>query len=269
LKRSTKRRNNPENPFKSFKTREEIREIHGGLFKKFIEIRSYKYKEGPKGNFEIFLRYELNISRYNDLIKLLEKRNAFQKEWDSIPYSKNKKRLNVSDIKKRGLPKGAIAYYPSRKKPHKFNTIEKFNSERLRFHQLLDKEFKFSKLSHVHNPDDPKDKYGYPFFDLRYVLRQEDLKKWAKVIRLELEYRIGFNLPKKGQPPKKSTYPQEVFMAYEKHFDYAMNNQKMPEVGGIKPHHWAAKKTMEEFPNLEIRASTLTKLVIKWRKKKT
>jgi hypothetical protein len=255
------------NPFESFKTTEETHEIHGGLFKEIKLVMSFKYKDGPSGDFKDFLRYELNIPRYKDLIKILLKRNVFQKEWMNVPYSKNTKRLTDDDIEKRGLPKNTIAYYSSNKKKHKFDTYEKFIAEKRRYRELLNKEFEFSKLSHVHNPNDPKDNYGYPFFDMRYVLRQEDLKKWAKVIRLELEYRIRFKIPQQGQRAKKSTYPHEVFMAYEKHFENAKKNNKSAEIGGMQPHHWATQKTMEEFPNLKIHANTLIKLVTKSRKK--
>lgn len=248
---------------KRFKTRKKVVYIRGRLFKE-ITIWVPVFSNGkPVALFENSPKYELNIPRFNELITLLEKRNLFVEKYESIPDSTKKIPLSKSDLKKRGLPENTNAYYSVRT-PESEKAYENYKLKKNLYFNQLKNNFEYYKLIHFHDPDEPDSKWGYPFFDLRYLLRQEDLRKWATVIRLELEYH-RFNVSKRGKQVKEIAYPREMLVTYELYLAYARKNYKSPEIDAT-PHHWAVKKTQAVFPDVKIDGNRLREFVKKWRR---
>jgi hypothetical protein len=250
---------------KQFKTIKKIIYIRGKLFRKII-LKTPIFSGGkPVGMFENSPKYELNIPRFNKLVTLLKKRNSLTEKWLTDPHPTKKITLTKSDLKKRGLPKDLVVHYSvwtsKSKKDHEIH-----QSKMNHFHKQLKYDFEYYKLVHFHDPDEPESKFGYPFFDLRYVLQGTDFKKWVKVIRLQLEY-LHFNIPKQGRPVKEKDYPPEVLITYELKHAYAKKNFKSNEID-LSPHFWAVRETQNIFSELQIDGNRLQELVKKSKQKR-
>lgn len=179
--------------------------------------------------------YELNVPQFKRLIALLSKRKSSSKKWELI---RNK-----------------ILGETGQEKKLWFKAYGIYLKDMAQFKNRLEREFEYDKL--ILNPNGEE---GIPFFDLQYVLKDTDLKKWAHVIRLELEYRGRFNVPKRGRKNKESVYTREVFLTYEKFLTDAKKNKASIDK---KPVHWAADKTVELFhkrDKIKIYANTLIRL---------
>ena len=250
---------------KKFETHSKAEYIHGGLFKKSVLFTPIYHLGNPIDLFENDPKYELCAKRCNDLIRILRDRNAWIATYESAPYKEPKKHYLTGEEKAaRGIPEDSKAYLPIRTK-RETDAYKRYLKKRNRYTKLLKKTFDFYKLVTFHDPENPEAKSGYPYFDLRYIMRQVDLIKWATVIRLEIEYCTrSQSYAGRGRPRKQTTYTREVLLAYNRYLDYALKHRS--EI--IKnPNAWAADKTIEEFPNLKIRASQLIKLGRIWRRK--
>ncbi len=231
-------KNQLKNPLKNFKTKVEESYIHGQLFKATYLVKPMYTRNEILGTEHSVIDYKLNLSRYKDLLVILKRRKASSDEWDLV------KAKNWGET-----PKEIKKILKAQKK---------YLTERDHFKTKLDREFEYNKL--VQSPEDePSGWHIVPLFDLQYVLRDKDLKKWAHVIRLELEYR-KFIVPKRGNPKKESVYTREVFLTFEEFLAEAIQNKKKIE---LNPVPWAADKTVEYFlkrDNSKISAKTLIRL---------
>jgi hypothetical protein len=212
----------------NFKTKDFTHFVHKRLFKEIWRREPIYGQDGILGYEQKHLKYEINIPRYKALVSLLEKRRASFSKW----YRIRENNPNESQFKK---------------------GLADFQKEQRQIQKRLETGFDYYKLFHV-----PEDNSGVPFFDLRYVLGQTSLNKWAVVIRLEFERQLPDLVPKVGRVDKGTTYPREVFLRFEKYRDFAKKNKKSNEIE-LKPNDWAARKTQADFPKLKIRASTLIK----------
>jgi hypothetical protein len=230
-----------DNPFKNFTTRKVIRELHGGLFTE----TTMQYPRKIDGEIRYIAighpKYQLNQKKFSDLTKLVEARNGFHGKQNYF-FEKMQKDPNNPNWKKEFQEAG-----------EEVGEIQKKLKEEYQYHLLFCLPQKIGRV--------------YPFFDMRYVTQQTDLKTWAKIIKLELKNHYIFAGSSRGKPAKDDIYIPEVFESFEKYRDYAKLNKTKPEIDK-NPDHWASEKTMEEFPSLKIRASHLIKLAKKERQKK-
>jgi hypothetical protein len=223
----------PNNPFEKFKTKRIIRKLHDGLFTETTIHRPVKI-DGVIRWIGIGLpKYKLNNAKYLELVALLEKRAKLRTMHDyffdhSGRYPKDIRWEN----KRLTIVKRIIKIF------------EKLNAK-----------FDYPKL--FCSP--PNSTQYIPFFDLRYLSHQEDLKKWAKVVKLELQQHYIYLKSERGRPAKEEIYTPEVFEAFDKYLAYAKKNKKSVEIDK-NPNYWAAEETMKEFPSFNIRASQLIKL---------
>lgn len=226
------------NPLKNFKTKIKESYIHGQLFKVIYLVKPMYTRNEILGIEHSVFDYKLNLSKYKDLLVILKRRKASSDEWERV------KTKNWGET-----PKELKKLLKAQKK---------YLTERERFKIELDKKFEYNKL--IKSPEDDQSGWDIvPFFDLRYVLRDTDLKKWAHVIRLELEHR-KFIVPKRGNPKKESVYTREVFLTFEEYLAQAIQNKKHID---LNPVPWAADKTVEYFlkrDKSKISAKTLIRL---------
>lgn len=244
-------------PTKNYKTRYEFRLINGDLFKETFLVMPVLSKGVPIMQFEGASKFTLNVPRYKKLVALLKQRNAFENKFQNTPAPS--RRLTKAEKIKLGLLENETTY--TTRKTKKYETLcQKHKAKTIWFRERLSKEFEYYKLIQFHNPNEAGSRECVPFFDLRFVLQQEDLKKWSTIIQLELEYNLRFfSFPKRGQPKKDLIYTRQVFWTYLKFLAYAMENRNKPEITR-NPPFWAAEKTIEQFPTNNIKSAQLIKM---------